>query len=109
MRKRKTSRKRGFSLEDIPTLKTRKSAKLEKHDPSAFFNDFDKVGGALLESLVDNDTDSFIEILDAYLRANKSVIAKRAKISRSTVQSALSKNGNPTLKTIARIVHEAVA
>ncbi|MBS0626118.1 MAG: helix-turn-helix domain-containing protein [Verrucomicrobia bacterium] len=109
MLKRKKSKKRGFSLNDMPTLKTDKKSKLKKHDSEAFFKDFNKVGTALLESLVQNDTEAFIEILDAYLKVNRAQVAKRAKISRSTVQQALSKKGNPTLKTIAKIVHESVA
>jgi DNA-binding phage protein len=86
-----------------------KNAKLHKHKPNRFFKDFDKVGAALLESLVENDTEAFIEILDTYLKVNRAQVAKRAKLSRSTVQYALSKKGNPTLRTIARIVHESVA
>lgn len=106
---RKTFKKRGFSLDDMPALKANKKAKLRRHTPSQFFKDFDKVGTALLESLIENDTEAFIEILDAYLKVNRAQVAKKAKMSRSTVQHALSKRGNPTLKTIARIVHESVA
>ena len=109
MLKRKKSKKRGFSLDDMPTLKVNKKAKLKKYDSGEFFKGFDKVGTSLLESLVQNDTEAFIEILDAYLKVNRARVAKRARMSRSTVQHALSKNGNPTLKTIARIVHESVA
>ena len=109
MLKKKTSKKRGFSLEDMPTLQTNKKAKLQKHDSQAFFQDFDKVGTALLESLIENDTEGFIEILDAYLKVNRAKTAKKAGVSRATVQHTLSKKGNPTLKTIARIVHESVA
>jgi DNA-binding phage protein len=69
--------------------------------------DFDKVSAALLESLIENDTEAFIEILDSYLQINKSRVAKKANIARSTIQQALSKNGNPTLKTLAKIVHES--
>jgi DNA-binding phage protein len=71
------------------------------------FLDATKVGAALLECLVDNDTESFIEIIDSYLRINKLQVAKNAQLSRSTVHLALSKSGNPTLKTLAKIVHEA--
>ncbi len=109
MLKRKTYKKQGFSLDDMPTLKVNKKAKLQKHAPDRFFKDFDKVGTALLESLIQNDTEAFIEILDAYLQVNRVQVAKKAKMSRSTIQQALSKKGNPTLKTIARIVHESVA
>jgi len=49
-----------------------------------------------------------MEILDSYLRINKSQIAKSTDLSRSTISLAFSKKGNPTLKTIAKIVHETV-
>jgi probable addiction module antidote protein len=108
MLKRKTSKERGFSLKDMPTLQLNKKTKLQRHNPKSFFKHFDKVAAALLESLVQNDTEAFIEILDAYLEVNKAKVAKKTGMSRSTLQSALSKKGNPTLKTIARIVHESV-
>ena len=108
MLKRKKSKKRGFSLNDMPILKTTKKESLQIHKPDRFFKDFDKVGAALLESLIENDTEAFIEILDAYLKVNRTQIAKRTKMSRSTVQHAFSKKGNPTLRTIARIVHASV-
>ena len=38
----------------------------------------------------------------------RSEIAKRSKLPRSTISLAFSRRGNPTLKTIAKIVHEAV-
>lgn len=76
-------------------------------NPEDTFMDFQKVGAALLECLVDNDPETFIEILESYLRINKLQVAKNANMSRSTVQLALSKGGNPTLKTLAKIVHEA--
>ncbi|MGH2639824.1 MAG: DNA-binding protein, partial [Rhabdochlamydiaceae bacterium] len=83
--------------------------KLTTHDQEITLKDIEKVGAALLESLMENDTESFIEILDSYLHINRSSIAKKAKLSRSTIQHAFSKKGNPTLKTLAKIVHEAVA
>jgi DNA-binding phage protein len=54
--------------------------------------------------LEENNPESFIEILDAYLDVNR-----RANLSRTTVQNAFSSKGNPTIRTIAQIVHEAVA
>ena len=108
MLKRKISKKQGFSLDDMPMFKMNKTKKLQKHESKSFFSDLDKVGAALLESLMDNDTEAFIEILDAYLKVNRAQVARRSKISSSTVQQALSKKGNPTLKTIARIVHASL-
>ena len=43
---------------------------------------------------MENDTEAFIEILDSYLQINRSRVAKKANIARSTVQQALSKSGN---------------
>ena len=108
MHKKKTSKEPDFCFESIPALKLKKKVNLKTHHPEKSFKDLDKVGAALLESLIANDTEAFIEILDAYLRVNKSKVAKNAKMARSTVQQALSKKGNPTLKTLAKIVHESL-
>jgi DNA-binding phage protein len=52
---------------------------------------------------------SFVKILDVYLDVNRRKIARRAKLSRTTVQNAFSSKGNLTIRTIPQIVHEAVA
>jgi DNA-binding phage protein len=93
----------------MPALGLNKKQNVQHHHPEKFFKDSDKVGAALFECLMENDTEAFIEILDSYLHVNKMQIARKSDMSRSTVQQALSKKGNPTLKTIARIVHESVA
>lgn len=92
----------------MPILKNKKKG-ARKHKPSDFFRAHDKVAAALLQSLEDNDAGAFLEILDAYLRVNRTKTAKQANLSRTTVQQALSKRGNPTIRTIAKIVHQAVA
>ena len=80
---------------------------ITRFDPSQKLKDIKLVGAAIMECLIDNDTETFIEILDSYLRVNRLQVAQNAQMSRSTVQQALSKNGNPTLKTLAKIVHES--
>jgi DNA-binding phage protein len=107
MHKKKTSNEQGFCFENMQILDLKKDVKLKTHHPERSFKSFKKVGAALLESLIENDTEAFIEILDSYLRINRSRVAKKANMARSTVQQALSKNGNPTLKTLAKIVHES--
>lgn len=84
-----------------------KKTKTASWQPEDSFMDHQKVGAALLECLIDNDTETFIEILESFLRINKLQTAKGANLSRSTVQLAFSKSGNPTLKTLAKIVHES--
>lgn len=92
----------------MPILNLKKNVKVKIHQPEKSFKNFNKVGAALLASLMENDTEAFIEILDGYLQINRAQVAKKAHIARSTVQQALSKNGNPTLKTLAKIVHESL-
>lgn len=78
------------------------------YKPEETFLNHEKVAKALLECLAENNTEAFMEILDSYLRINRKEVAKKTKMSRSTIQQAFSRNGNPTLKTIAKIVHEAL-
>ena len=106
MHKKKTSKKQEFSFKNMQETKINKKG-ITAWNPEDTFMDSQKVGAALLECLVDNDTETFIEILDSYLRINRLQVAKNANMSRSTVQLALSKSGNPTLKTLAKIVHES--
>lgn len=106
MHKKKTSRKQEFSFKDMQETKISKKG-MTPWRPEDNFMDHQKVGAALLECLIDNDTESFIEILDSYLRINRLQVSKNGNMARSTVQLALSKTGNPTLKTLAKIVHES--
>lgn len=107
MGKKKISKEQDFCFEDMPILGVKKEVQVKTHHPEKSFKNFDKVGKALLQSLMANDTEAFIEILDGYLHVNRSHVAKKAKMARSTIQQALSKKGNPTLKTLAKIVHES--
>lgn len=106
MPKKKTSKKQEFSFKNMQETKISKKG-LIPWSPEDNLMDHQKVGTALLECLIDNDTESFIEILDSYLRINRLQVSKNANMARSTVQLALSKTGNPTLKTLAKIVHES--
>lgn len=92
----------------MPILKSKKK-RAAQHKSSNFFKAHDKVAAALLQSLEDNDAGAFLEILDAYLRVNRTKTARETNLSRTTVQQALSKKGNPTIRTIAKIVHQSVA
>jgi probable addiction module antidote protein len=93
----------------MPILKSKKTLHLLKHDPSDFFKSHEKVASALLTSLEEGDAGAFLEILDVYLRANRTKLSKATKLSRTTIQKALSKKGNPTIRTLAKIVSQAIA
>ena len=108
MNKKKTLKKQEFSLNNIPHLQINDEKILTEFKPEKFFQNKKKVAEALLQCLIENDTDAYMEILDSYLRVNRSKIAQNTNLSRSTVSLAFSKAGNPTLKTIDKIVHESV-
>ncbi len=108
MNKKKISKKHSFTLSDMERINFDES-RFEELKPREYFKDRKKIAEALFQCLVENDTEAFIEILDAYLDVNRSRVAQKTKISRSTVKVALSKKGNPTLKTIAHIVHATMS
>jgi probable addiction module antidote protein len=93
----------------MPIVQSKKNSQIKDHDPRKFFKNHEKVAEALLQSLEENDADAFLEILNTYLYVNRTKIAKEAKLSRTTVQNALLGKGNPTIRTIAKIVHKAVS
>jgi DNA-binding phage protein len=107
MSKKKILNKPVLTWNDIEEadIDLNKVKSLKEVKPEEFFKDQAKIGAALLECLLENDTEAFIEILDEYLKVNRSRVARDANIGRSTVQEVFSKKGNPTLKTIAKIVH----
>jgi DNA-binding phage protein len=108
MNKKKILKKREFTLDELQPIEVLDESKLHDSKASEFFKNKNEVAKALLECLIDNDTETFMEILDAYLSVNRTKVAQRTKLTRATVTQAFSKKGNPTLKTIAKIVHEAV-
>lgn len=109
MSKKKISKKRDFTLEELQPLNVTDRSTMHPSKASESFKNDKEVAQALFECLVENDTETFMEILDAYLCVNRTKIARKAKLTRMTVTQAFSKKGNPTLKTIAKIVHESVA
>ena len=108
MNKKKTLKKREFSLDDLQPVKISSESKLHSSKASDVFKNKKEVAQALLDCLIENDTETYMEILDAYLCVNRTQIAQRTDLTRATITQAFSKKGNPTLKTIAKIVHEAV-
>jgi len=109
MIRKKILKKRKHSIKSIRTKKENKTQRLKDHDPSLFFKNHAKVAEALLQSLEENDSAAFLEIINTYIYVNRTRVATETGLSRTTVQNALSSKGNPTIKTIAKIVHQSVA
>ena len=67
MSKKKILKKHEFTLEELPSVKVDES-KLHDSKASEFFKNKNEVAKALLECLIDNDTETFMEILSVTSR-----------------------------------------
>ena len=105
MTRRTTSKKRSFSFSDMPVLKLRHDAKLKTVSSAARLKEQELVFNALWQCLVDQDIESFKDVLRGHLDAvNKQKLSKKAKTSRRTLHRLLSPEGNPTLKSISKVI-----
>lgn len=106
MGKRKISGRREFSFNDMPLRRLKKGTVLKEYHAEKNFKNEEFVYAALINALADGDADAFKEILAAYLSVtNKEQFAIKAKIPKRTLFRMISPKGNPTLESIARIVH----
>lgn len=88
-----------------PEHALRKDAKLKDYDPMKNILDTKKMGAAIMECLIDGDTEGVLEIIEEFLYAvNKTQFLKDAKIPRSTAYNVF-KRRNPTIKTLAKLMH----
>lgn len=82
----------------------RNDANLKEYDPMKTLLDTDKMGAAIMQCLIENDTEGVMEIIESYLYAvNKTQFLKRANLPRSTTYN-LFKRRNPTIKTLAKFM-----
>jgi probable addiction module antidote protein len=107
MVKKKTSKKLKECFEDVPIVRpTSKKVKVRRFDPDSKLRDKNFVAQALFEALSEGDEEAALEIIIAYVHAmKKSEIAKQEQMATSTVYQALSPKANPTLRTVARLLH----
>lgn len=77
----------------------------EEHNPSEYLTDPENIGKAIVECLEDNDPEGVMEVIAIYLEAvNKTKISHANALHRQTMYSAL-KHRNPTIKTLAKLMH----
>ncbi len=101
-----TSKKLDFCLSDTPIRKLNTKAKISRVNSASRLKDQELVFRAFWQCLVEQDIESFKEILRGHLDAvNKGQLAKRSKTSRRTLHRILSPEGNPTLKNISSVIH----
>lgn len=78
-----------------------------KHNPSEYLTNSENIGRAILECLENNDPEGVMEVVSIYLEAmNKTKVAEAAALHRQTIYAAL-KHRNPTVKTLAKIMHRS--
>lgn len=110
MPKKKISKKRAISFEDMPEVELKTLKGITQYSAIERMQNKTLVAEALWLCLVDNDVESFKEILKRHLElSNKDDIAKRAGIPRRTLFRMLSPEGNPTLENVSKIIHELCA
>lgn len=107
MAKAKTSTKPIKYLKEIGKLNPK--AKIEQWDENKRLLNKDFLGKAILECLLNNDPEGVMEVVSIYLDTlNKVKLSKRAKVPRATLYHSM-KNKNPTIKTLAKIVHTSTS
>jgi DNA-binding phage protein len=110
MPKKKISKRREFSFNDMQTLSLKSNKGILEFDPDIRLQRPDIIAQALWECLVDNDIEAFKDILRSHLEVtNKEQLAKRAGIPKRTLFRMLSPEGNPTLENLGKIIHELCA
>jgi DNA-binding phage protein len=110
MPKRKTSKKRGFSLSDLPTVNLKNRKGIASFNPDVRLQNREVVAQALWQCLVENDIEAFKEILRSHLEVtNKDQLALKAGIPRRTLFRMLTPEGNPTLENLGKIIHQLCA
>ena len=106
MAKKKISKKPEGCFEDLPIVTPSKVVKTKRFNPETKLTDRAFIATALFEALSDGDEEAALEIINAYVKAvKKAEISKNEQMATSTVYNALSPNGNPTLRTVAKMLH----
>lgn len=107
MGKIKISKKRQRSLSRSKKLDLDKIPGLTRAQPLKELTDQKKTALAILECLQNNDPEGAMEMIVIYLDAlNKTKLRKQTNLPKSTMYSAL-KHGNPTIKTLAKIMYDS--
>jgi DNA-binding phage protein len=105
MSRKTTSSKRRFSLGATPITRIKAGTKVKLVSSSERLRDQELIFKALWQCLVEQDIDSFKDVLRGHLEAsNKDALSKKARTSRRTLHRMLSAEGNPTLKSISKVI-----
>ncbi len=100
-----------ISAFDIPIGKLKRGIRTSPHHATTKLFNTKKVAAALADCLLDGDVAAFKEVLSVHINlvGNKREFSRKTGIGRATLYEALSPEGNPSLETVARIVHSLAA
>ena len=105
MAKTKTLGKRKTFSKNTLYKKIKPGMGVDTYNPTLRLLDKDRIGKAIWECLKDGDWEGVIEILEIHLGAvNKTQLAKEAHIPKTTLYHSF-KSKNPTIKTLAKMIH----
>ncbi len=103
--KRVRSSKKMDPIKVTPEIFRKLKEKFPPHDPIKKISDPSFVAKALVDCLFEGDERSFKEILKWHYEAvNITKGLEKAKLSQRTFYNALSPKGNPSLKTVFKIL-----
>lgn len=89
-------------------MKLRQDTGIRKSNPREELLNEELIGRAIWECLKEGDPEGVIEVIRIYLEAvNKTEVARESSMARSTLYHTL-KSKNPTIKTLAKLVHACV-
>jgi DNA-binding phage protein len=109
MARAKTSQKQRKSAKTTRKWDRAKLSACREWSPTNEILEPDNLAKAVAECLLNNDPDGIVEIIQIYLETvNVVKFAKTAHISKSTLYHSL-KEKNPTIKTLAKLIHAAAA
>lgn len=111
MDKIKISVRQRPSAKSIQIKKNLRSIKpgldVDRYDPTKALLDEERIGRAIWECLKEGDSEGVIEIIQIHLEAcNMSRLSKEAHLSKTTLYHSF-RSKNPTIRTLAKIVHAA--
>lgn len=106
MVKTTTSNKRIKSMKKQRNMDT---TKIREWHPTQELLDTRRMGGAVMDCLLNNDPEGAMEIIEIYLETvNRVQMAKKSQVPRSTLYHSL-KHKNPTIKTLAKLMHASIS
>ena len=108
MGKIKTSGRQKASSKNTRDRKMKKNMEIDAYDPTKALLDEERIGRAIWECLKEGDSEGVVEVIQIHLEAvNKTKLADEAKLSKTTMYHAFRRK-NPTIKTLAKLIHACV-